>query len=216
MTLLNQIQTLLKHRNIADIATELGYKSSKSKKVTQALNELLNASDISSYLDKSYYDFKYDSRTLLKAICKIAAISNADYDFAIKEYEDRKQKLLAMKEPYIFVDTNFRRNNEPIFALAILENTRRIQLDKEIYLEKSEDEIDAYVRNAIKIHYKKNGGKLTLWGDIKVYVYYDVEGRKTVYSTFGEVIEYNSTKECGACVYLKNKHLFGVKLGEKQ
>ncbi len=210
MTLLHQIQTQLHDQDIAEIISKLGYKSSKNIKATQAIADLLNIKDISDYLDKGHYDFRYNSRTLLKAICKLAGISKIDYAVTIEEYEDKKRRLRALKQPYIFVDTNFKRKGEPIFALAALESKRRINLDKELYLSKTQDEINSYISNSIKLHYKWKNGKLPIWGDIRAYLYYDVEGNRTVYNTLGDVIEDDSIWETRANVTLKNKTLIGV------
>lgn len=210
MTLLQQIQNKLRDRDIADIVKELGYKSSKNKKVTQVLNELLESTEIADYLDKSYYDFRYNSRTLLKAICRLAGVSKIDYAVTIEEYEDKKRRLAALKNPYIFVDTHFKRKGEPVVALAMLESKRRITLDKKMYLEKSEEEINAYVGNAVKLHYKWKNGTLPLWGKIRAYLYYDAEGKRTVYSVLGEVLDDDEIQETRASVSLKNKHLINV------
>ena len=216
MTLLQQIQTNFKNREITDIVKALGYKSSKNAKVTQALTELLSITDIADYLDKSYYDFKYNSRTLLKAICRVAGVSKIDYAVTIDAYEDRKRRLEALQNPYIFVDTNFKRRGEPIFALAMLESKRRINLDKEMYLERSEEEINAYISNAVKLHYKWRKGTLPVWGEIRAYLYYDTEGKRTVYSVLGDVIEDDTVQESRASVSLKTKHLVDVRKEEKQ
>lgn len=215
MNLLKQIQNNLSDRKIADIVIELGYKSSKSAKVTQVLTELLNITELDEYMDKSYYDFKYDSKTLLQAICEIADISKFDYAKTIEEYQDEKCRLEAMYIPYIFINTNFKRKNEPIFALAIMESRRRIQLDKKMYLEKNEDELNTYISNVVKLHYKWENGKLPLWGDIKAYIYYDIKGNRTVYSPLGNIIETEAIQETRACVTLKNRHLFGVQKDKK-
>jgi len=216
MNLLKQIQNNLSDRKIADIVIELGYKSSKSAKVTQVLTELLNITELDEYLDKSYYDFKYDSKTLLQAICEIADISKVDYAKTIEEYQDKKCKLEAMCTPYIFIYTNFKRKNEPIFALAIMENRRRIQLDKKMYLEKNDDELNKYISNVIKLHYKWKSGKLPLWGDIKAYIYYDIKGNKILYSTLGNIVENEEVQETRASVTLKNRLLFGLQKEKKQ
>lgn len=207
MTLLEQIQNKLRNKEIAEIVKELGYKSSKNPKVTAVLSELLNSTEITYYLDKSYYDFKYNSRTLLKAVCKVAGVSKIDYAVTIEAYEDRKRRLEAFKNPYIFVDTKFKRKGEPIIALAMLEGKRRIKLDKELYLSKSQEEINDYVSNAVKLHYKWNKGKLAMWGDIRAYLYYDVTGKRTVYSPLGDIIEDEDIAETRATISLKNKSL---------
>ena len=215
MTLLEQIQTNFKNRETTEIVKALGYRSSKNKKVTQKINELLNSSDISEYLDTGYFDFKYNSTMLLKAICKLAGVSEIDYAVALDAYEDRQRRLRAFKNPYIYIDTNFRRAGQPIIALAMLESKRRICLNKEMYLEKSEDEIHSYISNVIKLHYKSKNGKLPIWGTIRAYLYYDTDGKRTVYSSLGEIKESDSIEESRAMVSIKNKHLAGVQKEKK-
>lgn len=210
MTLLNQIQTYLQNHDTQEIISQLGYKSSKNIKVAQTIHELQNITNISDYLDKSYYDFKCSSKTLLKAICKLAGVPKLAYAPAIEEYEDKKRRLSALKQPYIFVDTNFKRKGEPIFALAALENRRRIILDKELYLSKTQEELSDYISNAVKLHYIWSNGKLPLWGNIRAYLYYDEQGNRTVYNTLGDVIKDEDIWETRASVTLKNKMLIGA------
>ena len=69
----------------------------------------------------------------------------------------------------------------------------------------SKDEINAYVSNAIKLHYKWKEGKLPMWGEIRAYLFYDTEGKRTVYSVLGQVIEDDTVQESRASVKLNNK-----------
>ena len=209
MTLLQQIQTKLQDQDLSVFISALGYNSSKNRKVLQALTMLLNADELDTYLDTSNYDFRYNSRTLLKAICKQLKISKIDYVVAIDTYLDNNRRLEALINPYIFVDTNFKRLGEPIFALAMLESKRRIMFDKKSLYSKSKDEINFYVSNAVKLHYKWNNGQLPIWGKIRGYLFYDTEGKRTVYSVLGEVIEEDTVQESRARVQLNNKLLIG-------
>ena len=205
MTLLEQIQNHFNHKNIADVVKALGYKSSKTAKVTQVLTDLINAKDINEYLDKSYFDFKYTSRSLLQNLCRMAGISKIDYALTIEAYEDKKRILEAIDTPYIFVDTHFKRKGETLISLALLEDKRRMPIDKTAYLERSEEENLAYVSNAVKLHFKWRGGKLPLWGKIKAYLYYDGQGKRTVFDCLGDVIETDDICESRASVKLGNK-----------
>jgi hypothetical protein len=210
MTLLKQIQTYLHDYTIQEVISKLGYKSSKNIKIIQTIHELLEITDINDYLDKSYYDFKYSSKTLLKAICKLAGVPKLVYAATIEEYEDKKRRLLALKQPYIFVDTDYKRKGEPIFALAALENKRRIILDKELYLSKTQEELNTYISNVVKLHYKWRNGKLPIWGNIRAYLYYDEQGNRTVYNTLGDAIKDEDAWETRANVTLKNTTLIGA------
>lgn len=86
---------------------------------------------------------------------------------------------------YIFVNTNFKRKSEPIFALALLEPKRRISLSKiEGLLDKSTNEILNDISNLVKNHYIEYKDGLYIWGKIASYqvhlfdvIYqFDIEG----------------------------------------
>ena len=210
MTLLQQIQNRLKESDIDDIAEKLGYKPSRRAKVTEALSVLLHAAEIDAYFENGFYDFRHDSKSLLREVCKILKIPEIDCAVTIEAYEEKKRRIEAMKEPYIFVYTGFRRKSEPIGTLAALERKRRIKIDKKIYLSASREEIDAFIRNAINFHYKWYGGTLPLWGEIRAYLYYDIEGKRTVYSPAGEIIEDREIPETKATVTINHKTLIGM------
>jgi len=91
-----------------------------------------------------------------------------------------------------------------------MECKRRIQLEKKIYLSKTKEEIDTYIRHTLKLHYKWHKGELPLWGEIRAYIYYDTEGNRTVYSPLGEVIEEEEIRETRATVKIGHKTLIGV------
>lgn len=105
---------------------------------------------------------------------------------------------------YIFVNTNFRRNNEPIFLLASLESKRRISiLNLDELIIRNKEEIFEYLGNIIKNHYKKNRGKLDIWGKI---VNYQVHLKEDLYlfDTNGSYLENMvSIKENCATISLK-------------
>ncbi|NCB10806.1 MAG: hypothetical protein EOM78_04145 [Erysipelotrichia bacterium] len=74
------------------------------------------------------------------------------------------------KNSYIYVNTNFKRNGEPIFALAFSEPKRRISLSsKEELFSKTKEEVFEFVSNFVKSHYLQNNGNLGIWGDIDTY-----------------------------------------------
>ena len=210
MTLLEQIQKKLKEAGIDQVVEQLGYKPSRSEKVRGALHTLLNAAETDDFLDQSYFDFKYDSRGLLNAVCSVLKIPKIDLVVTLEAYEDKQRRLVAMKAPYIFVYTGFKRKSEPIFALAVMECKRRIILDKKLHLSKTKEEIDDYIRHTVKLHYKWHKGELPLWGKIKAYVYYDTEGNRTVYSPLGDIIEEDEIQEIRATVKIGHKTLIGL------
>ena len=210
MTLLAHIKNKLQESGIDQVVEKLGYKPSKADKVKGALQTLMDAEEIDTFLEQSYFDFKYDTRGLLKAICRVLKVPKVDLAVTLEAYDDKKRRLAAMKAPYIFVYTDFKRQNQPVFALAAMEYKRRISLDKRTYLDKTKEEIDTYIRYAVNLHYKWRKGELPLWGKIKAYLYYDTEGNRTVYSTFGDVIEEDEIRETRASVIMAHKTLIGI------
>ena len=210
MTLFDQIQKKLQELGIDQVVETLGYKPSRLEKVRDALQILLNAEEIDTFLDQSYFDFRYDTRGLLKAVCTVLNIPKIDLAVTLEAYDDKQRRLAAMKAPYIFIYTGFKRQNQPIVALAAMESKRRIPLDKKMYLSKTKEELDLYIRRAVKLHYKWRKGELPLWGEIRAYIYYDTEGNRTVYSPLGEVIEEEEIRESRATVKIGHKTLIGV------
>ena len=113
-----------------------------------------------------------------------------------------------MKQPYIFVDTNFRRKNEQLHTLALLNDKRYIRLNKNLYLDLDEDAINSHVSNVIKLHYKWRGGRLPLWGEISAYLYHDIKGNKASYNCLGKIIN-KEVLESQVIIKLGNKTFIG-------
>ena len=106
--------------------------------------------------------------------------------------------------PYIFIDTHFHRNSEPIFVLAFMEVKRNIIIDKELLVFKNEKEVFETIGKIVKNHYITSNGKLPLWGEIFTYVYHDTDSRKfvfdtdgTLYQSQGEIMESRAVLKIG-------------------
>ena len=143
----------------------------------------------------------------LDYLFEVLELSEIDYEVFCEECRDMKRRYDALGQPYIFVDTNFSRKGEPIFALAMLESKRRIKIDKVQYLERSVSENLIYVANSVRLHYKENTGTLALWGKIRAYLYYDGEGTRTILNSLGDVQEVDDICESRAILKLGNKAL---------
>lgn len=103
-------------------------------------------------------------------LCKALEIDDTQIQKELDNYTNLKIEIEKFKDAYIFVNTNFKRKSEPIFALAFLESKRRISLYKnEKYLFKSRNEILNIISNEIIKDYVFNNGKLFIWGDIVNY-----------------------------------------------
>ena len=114
-----------------------------------------------------------------------------------------QEELRKLQGCYIFVNTNFRRKNEPIFALAFMEGIRCLNIPKEQFAFKSGDEIFELVSEIVKEHYKENEGKLQLWGKIDNYFYHHKDEKVYTFSKDGIIIKNKNTKESRATLSLK-------------
>ena len=217
MTPLELIQQQLNNANL-DEATEAIYQDLKNAKSPRSRivfrsKSIIDKEQILSYLQgiinaEDPYNVRNEKvryEEFLEYLCEVLEISKIDYEVLLDACRDMRRRYDALKEPYIYVDTNFRRKSEPIIALAMLEPKRRIKIDKLYYLERSEEENLAYVSNAVKLHYKWRKGVLVLWGQIRNYIYYDGRGNRTVFNCLGDVIEVDEICESRASVTLEKE-----------
>jgi len=217
MTPLELIQQQLNNANL-DEATEAIYQDLKNAKSPRSRivfrsKSIIDKEQILSYLQgiinaEDPYNVRNEKvryEEFLEYLCEVLEISKIDYEVLLDACRDMRRRYDALKEPYIYVDTNFRRKSEPIIALAMLEPKRRIKIDKLYYLERSEEENLAYVSNAVKLHYKWRKGILALWGQIRNYIYYDGQGNRTIFDCLGDVIEADEICESKASVTLEKE-----------
>ena len=157
-----QIKDYIRKNGIKETADKLGYLNTNSGK--KRLLEILN-SEGADWLAKSGYDMKYTSAELFKKLCGLAGI---------KGYEKELSKILKRInrdfQPYIFVDTGFKRVSQPVFVLAFSEGFRHISIAGQDVLEDEEAELERII-NIANQHYDENNGVLPVWGRILRYVY---------------------------------------------
>ena len=151
-----------------DLSKKLGY--SKQVKFEETLNKFLQFLNIYQWFEKGYYDLVNNAEDFFIKLSKALNIEDSLINRELKEINLYKQEVEKFKDSYIFVNTNFKRKNEPIFALAFCENQRRISLyKKENLLFKTIDEIFKILSKEIKEHYLQNEGNLNIWGKINSY-----------------------------------------------
>ena len=164
--------------NKDDLSKKLGY--SNKVKFEETLNKFLQFSDLNQWFEKGHYDLVNNAEDFFIKLSKALDIEDSLIDKELKVIEHYKQEIEKFKGSYIFVNTNFKRKNEPIFALAFCENQRRISLYKiENLLFKTMDEIFEILSKEIKKHYLENSDKLGIWGKI---VSYQVHIFDTIYT----------------------------------
>ena len=85
--------------------------------------------------------------------------------------------------PYLFVETGFRRANQPVFVLAMLESGRRLSVRPEL-----RDHLE-HIKEMVVEHYQAHHGELVLWGKIDHYRYHDGRGRVYRISPDGRLLD---------------------------
>ena len=171
------IKEKIKLQNKTFISKELGY--SNLTKFEKTLNKFLEFSTLYEWFQCGHYDLVNTAGDFFIKLSRALKIDENTINNEIKNITLYKHEVEKFKDSYIFVNTNFKRKNEPIFALALCENQRRISLYKnENLLFKSIDEILEILSKEIKKHYLQNSDKLGIWGKI---VSYQVHIFDTIY-----------------------------------
>ena len=203
------IKTINEKLNTIDISTlhkKVGYNS--SKKFIETLEKLKSTRNSYDWLYCSHYDLVYSSKDFLIKLCEVLEIDEILVDDEIKKAVLYYKEQEKFKSSYIFVNTNFKRKSEPIFALALCEKFRNISLyKKENLLFKSIEEILNNLSFQIKSHYEENNGGLKIWRKI---VNYQVHlfAKIYVFDVNGNLLEYaNEVSESRATIFVNNKKL---------
>lgn len=167
---IEKIKNILENQksNDKDLYKKIGYNSKQI--FEKSLNKFLKYKSLKEWIEKGYYDFTNNATEFFVKLSKELGFKDSEINntiFKITEYIEEKNKLSSS---YIFVNTNFKRENEAILTLAMLENKRRISLYKdEKFLFKPINEILELVSSIVVEHYEINNGKCFIWGDIVNY-----------------------------------------------
>ncbi len=135
------------------------------------------------------FDFKFDSAGFLAALCEAVEVSADECRAVIASVREHIAAFRAAFQPFVWVDTGFRRADRPgtpIFVLAALESRRNLVLSGEARLADRE----AVIREArarVRAHYRETGGELKVWGTIRRYVLFLGKGDSLVLDTEGEL-----------------------------
>ena len=207
MTLLQLIKQKLQDRSDTKLLASMGYNNLEKGRVT--LRSLLDAQELYLWLKEGHFDLRYTGREFVIKLCAILEVSEIDYLVILDQYEQRAREITYTPSSYIFAYTGFRRKNEPIFVLALMERSRRLYLDKEILYNLDEEQRIKYVSLLIQEHYEETKGELTLWGKIKSYVFFFENEKGLVFDTQGQVKEEcEPPTQVKAELKIKNKLLF--------
>ena len=167
--LIEQIRDNLQDKEKDQIVIAMGYYS--RKKGLKRLEGLLEMKSIEEWLKTGGYDFYFTNESFLIRLCEILKFDKDHYLKIIDDIKKILKDLGNMPQPYVFINTNFKRTTQPIFALAFMEGSRRIGVSKKLVYN-SNDEGLSKVKQFIKDHYAEKKGILKMWGKIDNYIYH--------------------------------------------
>ena len=204
--LLKAIKEKLNSQDISILYKEVGYNS--LKKFILSLEKLKSIDSIYNWIYSGHYDLVFNAKDFLINLCDALKIDKSFVNKEIQEVENFYIEQERFKNSYIFINTNFKRNSEPIIALALCERFRRISLYKnEELLFKSKDVILKIVSDIIHNHYTNNKDGLVLWGKIENYVLH-LFREIYAFDTAGNLINsINNISQEKAVIIIKNKEL---------
>jgi len=183
--LLEILQERARNIDSTILLLQMGY--SKPERALDRLRRLLAAPDLLSWFNQSSFDFKYSNREFILRLGELLEISSAELLISITAVQDEQSRIEKMFKSYIFIDTNFKRQNQPVFMLAILEGQRHISLSKYDVEREQLAELKR-VKHIVLDHYKDNGGKLSFWGEIQRYIYVYGDDQKLALYPDGRVV----------------------------
>lgn len=97
-----------------------------------------------------------------------------------------KQQINAMQEPYIYIDTKFKRQGKSMHQLYKEGHKKRIQVCKESLVFLSPSESLSMVQELIKEHHAQTQGDLGIFGEIRFYFYRHLDGSIYGFASNGE------------------------------
>lgn len=169
MTFQTLQKTLLNLKDSSNLAKLLDYKN--MDKFHQAIYKVANAKSLAKFLRDGHYDYIYTSKEL---VLKLASIYKIDINAELENAQKLNDELKKYKNSYIYIDTDFKRKNEPIFKIALMQGYRYVYFNKDELCFKSLKEQLEFISKIINNHYK-NTKTLPLFGEITGYKFHHLK-----------------------------------------
>ena len=118
-----QLKNLTQNSDKKALSKALGYV--REQNFTRALANLEAAKSLDEFITKWHFDWAHSSETLILALSKHFALN---IDAELGEVQKLYNERVKFRGSYIYIDTDFRRKGEPIFALAMAQHLRYISL----------------------------------------------------------------------------------------
>ena len=187
MNLLDYIKVELKKISTKTVVHNMGYQS--AEKGINIINAFLKTKTLYDWLSSGHYDYKYSAEQFFVKLTATLKIEPKVVKKELELFEKTAKEYKKFEDTYIFVNTNFKRESQPIFALAMMESFRLILPDKMKLIFKSDKQILSVISGFVASHYKENDGELKIWGKIDNYIYHHIVGKTYTFNRHGKMIK---------------------------
>lgn len=161
----------------------MGYRSPGAREVSRLRNVL---DDPRLRLGCADYDFKYSNEEFIRELAHCLSLDPGLVDSFLEDIEQEMEWEARVFKPYIFVDTGFTRDNQPIFILALTSGQRFLPLPRESWGQALNIQI-SIGKELIAEHMESTAGKLGVWGTIERYLLYFSPNESLELSPRGQV-----------------------------
>lgn len=138
-------------------------------------------------LDAGGYDFKYTNEELILALAKTLDLNVAEALAYTTAQKTRISENRAAFKPYLWIDTNFKRTSQPVFALAATEQFRHLHFPEEFWRKPLAEQLEA-VRTRVRTYLQKQGHEVFMWGPIRRFLFFVQPTFAYIIDLKGEVI----------------------------
>ncbi|MBN7288331.1 MULTISPECIES: hypothetical protein [Campylobacter] len=118
-----ELKILTQNSDKKALSKALGY--AREQNFTRALANLEAANSLDEFITRGHFDWTHSSETLILALSEYFALN---IDAELSEVQKLYNERVKFRGSYIYIDTNFKRKNEPIFVLAMVQHLRYVSL----------------------------------------------------------------------------------------
>lgn len=179
-----QIQEKLGQRSAIEVLTSMGYAKASLLNL-ERFDAVLSGPHFG--LDSGDFDFRYSDQQFLRALCACLEIDMTLVDQVIDEVAEWLEEERDAFKPYLWVDTEFQRTTQPLFALAACESHRYLEVGDDAWHLSEIEKLEAAKHVVVK-HVQETSGKLSIWGEIKRYKLFCSESKVYLLDLNGDVI----------------------------
>jgi len=162
----------------------MGYRNPGTS-TKKRLQSVLESPDFG--LEQGSYDFRYTSRQFLTVLCIAVGMERPVIKTRVEQLEHRIEEERVAFKPYLWVDTDFKRQNQPVFMLAALNQQRYLHFTKGFWRNDLASQLEI-AQSWVRVHMSKTDGELGTWGRIQQYLFYYTASQAYILAPSGEVI----------------------------